>query len=271
MFRSSHLFLALCAFCWLCGRGALAQAPAANDYETVVSEGLRAYQAGQYLAARASFEHAHALSPSARTLRALGMTAVELRRYSAAHAELEAALGDARQPLTEAQRGEVTQMLRWLESTLATLRMVVEPAGARVVVDGEPGRAPFLLEPGAHEVRVLADGYETSEQRLELAAAQERTLEVRLTPTPPLVAAALAPATQLTAAKAEPGAELFEQPSPARDAGSGSVLHRWWFWTAIGVAVVAGTTLAIVAASGSEHQVAAEPPGTKVLILRAGP
>ena len=271
MLSSLHLPLALCALLLTCVPTRMLAAQAPGNFEQLVSEGLAAYQAGQYVEARASFERAHALSPSARTLRVLGMTAVELRRFTAARIELEAALADTRQPLSPSQRAEVTQMLTWLGSTLSKVRVLVQPQDARMFVDGQPAESPLLLEPGTHELRVEADGYAPSQQRLELPAGQEhqeheQTLVINLTRAQPLMAA-ISPPLQLTAAP-EPGPALFTQPSqPVRD--SGSVLEKWWFWTAVGAVVVASTTVAVVALS-SKHDVPVEPPGTKVLILRAG-
>jgi tetratricopeptide (TPR) repeat protein len=268
MLRLLCLSQILCALWLLCGQATQAQAPIGN-YEQVVSEGLRAYQAGQYQDARASFERAHAISPSARTLRALGMTAVELKRYGAARAELEAALADQRQPLTETQRGEVTQMLSWLGSSMGTLQVVADPRDARVAVDGEAGAGPFVLEPGSHSLRVDAEGHDPSEQQVELAAGQQKKLEVRLRPRA-VAAVELAPALQPVAA-AEP--EIFGQPAAAqaRDSSDGSLLGTWWFWTAVGAVVAVGATVAIVAASSGTREVAVEPPATRVLVLRAGP
>jgi len=270
MLRSLHLTLALCASLLTCVPVGLAQTPSTTSYEQVVSDGLRAYQAGQYPEARARFERAHALSPSARTLRALGMTAVELRQYTAARSELEAALADTRQPLTEAQRDEVTQMLTWMGSTLGTVRIATEPSTARILIDGLAAAGRCMLEPGPHELRVEAEGYEASEHRFDVTAGQERSFEVTLLRVPVAAVPPLTPATQLTAAS-QPAGSVFAQPvSGPQDRSSGSVLEKWWFWTAIGVAVVAGTTVAVVAASSGKQDLPADPPGTKVQILLGG-
>lgn len=273
MLRSLHLPLALCACLLTCVPAAIAQTLETPEaFEQVVNQGLREYQAGQYVQARASFERAHALAPSARTLRALGMTAVELRRYTAARMELEAALVDTRQPLTEAQRAEVTQMLTWMGSTLASVRVQAQPADARILVDGQTMESRLLLEPGPHQLRVEAEGYEPNEQRLQVVAGQDRTVEVSLARERLAELPSLAPEAQLTAANSA-SAPVFTQPSaePARDRGGDSVLKKWWFWTAIGVVVVAGTTAAVVAASSGKHDSQpAEPAGTPVLALQVG-
>jgi hypothetical protein len=275
MLSSLHLPLALYALLLICVPVPMVVAQAPSGFEQVVSEGLRAYQAGEYVEARASFERAHALSPSARTLRVLGMTAVELRRFTAARVELEAALVDTRQPLTESQRAEVAQMLTWLGSTLASVRVLVQPEAAHISVDGqaqESHDSRLLLEPGARELRVEADGYEPSRQVIELSAGEERTVEINLPRAQLAALPPLAPAAQLTAASEQSASRaLFTGAGaePVRDQDTGSVFEKWWFWTAVGAVVAASTTVAVVALS-SKHEVPAESPGTKVLILRAG-
>lgn len=93
---------------------------------------------------------------------------------------------------------------------------VRSPVDAAVVfVDGQPyGRAPadLRLPPGSHRVVVRAAGYRDVDQQLSLGAGERR--DVSLTPEK-----------------------------------EGSVLGKWWFWTAIGVAVTAGATTAIVVAT----------------------
>ena len=274
MLSTFHLPQALCALLLLCVP-TFVTAQTSEEvvvFEGVVSDGLRAYQAGQYVEARTRFERAHALMPSARTLRALGMTAVELRNYTAARVELEASLVDTRQPLTAAQRGEVSQMLTWMGSTLASVQVRVQPEGARILIDAKPGEARLLLEPGAHVLRVEADGYEPNEQRLELQAGQDRTLDVELSRVLVSALPALAPQAQLTAAADFSQPSVFTQPSPPspRDQDEGSVLGKWWFWTAVGAVVVAASTTVAVVALNDKHDTAAEPPGTKVLVLTAG-
>jgi hypothetical protein len=69
-----------------------AQVPPVAGYRDLVAEATREFSAGNFAEARTLFEQAHAAKPSARTLRGLGLTAYELRRYVQAVSELEAAL-----------------------------------------------------------------------------------------------------------------------------------------------------------------------------------
>jgi serine/threonine-protein kinase len=69
-------------------------------------------------------------------------------------------------------------------ATSGTLRVVSEPAGARVLVDGQArGHSPLELAElsfGSHEVRVEQAGYEPERRRIELEAGAP-TAELRLT------------------------------------------------------------------------------------------
>jgi hypothetical protein len=51
-------------------------------YRETIAEALEEYQAQNYLEAYALFARAHALWPSARTFRGLGVVSFELHRYS---------------------------------------------------------------------------------------------------------------------------------------------------------------------------------------------
>src|SRR5262245_32778468 len=81
------------------------------EYRSVVEEALAEFNRGNWEEAAALFERAHRLNPSARTLRGMGLTAYEARRYVDATRHLSEALTETRRPLTPAQREEVTQTL----------------------------------------------------------------------------------------------------------------------------------------------------------------
>jgi len=247
----------LTAFClWLSlFRPELAGAQSELSYQEATNQALSAYAAENWSRARVLFERAHALEPSARTLRALGLTSVRLKHYDRARHELETALLDARQALTTEQRTQVTEALRWMDETLSVLRVVVTPPEAQVRIDGEPVSDEVTLEPGKHELRVEASGYVPLDRTFACERAQHRTLEialqrVELRPRPEdVLATPTVPATSTPAAVSD-----------------GSVLERWWFWTAVGALIVAGGTAAVFAAvDSSEAQ--PEPPGRLVRTL----
>src|SRR5262245_44709083 len=102
--------LVILSVVWISVAGAaLAQAP--SDYDALLEQAVRASAEKRFLEARELFGRAHALSPSARTLRALGIVSVALADYTSAKRELEAALSDEVLPLTAEQRQEVSEIV----------------------------------------------------------------------------------------------------------------------------------------------------------------
>src|SRR6185436_3881290 len=77
------------------------------QYRDVVARAVAEFDGGRWAEARSLFLQAHALWPSARTLRTLGMTSFELRNYARALEELETSLRDERRPLPDDQRRQV--------------------------------------------------------------------------------------------------------------------------------------------------------------------
>jgi tetratricopeptide (TPR) repeat protein len=252
-----------------------AQAPAKSghdydyDYDHAVAAALTAFGSGDYWKARELFERAHVLKPNARTLRALGMTAVELKRYTQARQELENSQQDTRDPLTPAQQAEVSNMLKWMHGALASVQLRVEPAQAQVFIDGQLASGSQLLEPGQHSLRVTADGYRPVEQALSLDAGNQRVLALFLTRLE--LKPQLAETAQPAAGSATQGGVQFVQPgSPRPHSDSKPLVERWWFWTAVGVVVVGGAVTAIALASSKKYSVT-EPAWPRVEVLTAGP
>jgi len=142
------------------------------SYQRLVEDGLAAYAAKQFTAARAHFAKAHAMLASARTFRALGRSDFALDNYTLARAELEAALAHPISPLTSDQRSEVDQILAWMRANLSAVRLELAPAAAHAEIDGRPVQpGELLLEPGEHRLVASASGYEpySVQFKLELA------------------------------------------------------------------------------------------------------
>ena len=109
--------------------------------------------------ARALFLKVHALSPSARSLRGLGITSFELRHYVQAIREFQEALADKRSPLTEVQRKEAQDIIARAQGFVGTVEVVLEPRGATLLVDMEETAArELLLDLGDYELRARAPG-----------------------------------------------------------------------------------------------------------------
>jgi hypothetical protein len=208
------------------------QAAPDAEYDRVVLEALEAYRAGEWSTARARFERAHALQPSARTQRTIGMSAFNQGDMIAALTRLQASLEDERRPLTVEQRKEVAALIRRAESAVGRLQLEVHPGDAQVEVDGrQPTRLPdghLLLEPGRHELTVVADAHAPHRQHLRVAAGDRATLEVRLqrAGAKPAVRPAVIPDPQA----------LTPAPAPTASAPSMEpATNSTWTWVALSV------------------------------------
>ena len=234
----------------------------ADAYSQVIQDALVEFDAGNYGEARVMFEQAHALRPSARTLRGMGMTSFELKEYVRSEQELNAALIDLRQPLSDAQRKEALALLLRLEHYIGKVHVRTEPDKATVTLDGvRMASAEFKADLGKHELAAEAPGYRTLTRTISVEGGKTQVLDLKLSPVD-LEASAPPPAPQVTLAPQAP------VPSTHSDDG-GSVVETWWFWTAIGVVAAAGVTTAVILSSKSKT----EPPvagntGPAIQVLR---
>jgi hypothetical protein len=84
---------------------------------------------------------------------------------------------------------DVVTLLVAPEQILGSLRLIVQPAGALVVLDGEPvGTAPMSapltgIRAGHHAVRVELDGYVSSSEQVEVTAGREAMIDIALVKT----------------------------------------------------------------------------------------
>lgn len=225
---------------------------AATEYDALVLRALAEYDAGRWDEARELFERAHGLDPTARTLRTIGMTAFNQADYVAALQHLEAALVDARRPLTDEQRTHVLGLIDRASRQVGRYRVRLAPSSASLLVDGA---APALLSedelvllPGRHVLRVTALGHRPLERTLEVRGQERAKLELALEPegsspaTPPLAATGPAASASDSAAL---GAETH--------GGSGSSTLGIVSLSIGGAALIAsGVTLALALSDKSE-------------------
>jgi len=188
--RNGGVWLAACLAMALLGglqRARAQDAPQAEDtvaapgYAEAIREAVEAYSAGQWRNAQQAFARAHALHPSARTFRGLGLSAFYLGELAAARLAFEQALAETRRPLPEDQRRELVELLREATQATARIELRVAPAMARVELDGvatEPGS--LILERGEHVLVVSAEGYVSQRMTLEIAGGEQRSLDFAL-------------------------------------------------------------------------------------------
>jgi hypothetical protein len=168
-----------------------------TEYQQLAKRAIDERDAGHFAEARRLFERAHALWPSARTLRTLGMTAFDLDMYPEALRELQAALDDPRRALEPKQREQVAALIDRTRARVGIFSLTLTPAAAQLTVDGKPADATekLVLTLGDHELVARAPGHEELRRTLGVRARQDESLTLTLKPSPPppSAAAALAP------------------------------------------------------------------------------
>jgi hypothetical protein len=216
--------------------------PPADDgsYEGLIGEAVQEYASGNFAEARALFERAHALKPNARTLRGLGVTAFELKRYVESLRELQASLDDSRNPLTDAQRQEVQALIPKARRFVGRIRLEVTGAKAAPEVyvdDRRVAGTELWLDLGTYRVSIRAAGYREAALRLVVEGGEDTVQHVELVPLDVAPRASLAPGSGAPA---------------GATAGDQSVVGKWWFWTGIGAVVLGGTAVALAVALGGD-------------------
>ncbi|HMI90223.1 MAG TPA: hypothetical protein VK509_02615 [Polyangiales bacterium] len=165
------------------GEAAASAAPAQPSYDQVIERALNEYRLGNWDEAGALFVQAHALKPSARTLRGMGLSEFENRKYVLALVHCSAALADQRNPLNEEQRGELQSVITRASGFVARVTLALAPEGAQLTVDGiapvRDAAGNVLLDPGPHEL-VASDGRLSERRRLEALSGQQIALAITL-------------------------------------------------------------------------------------------
>ena len=166
-----------------------------------------------------------------------------------------AATKKAFEQTVEVRGTESLQVAAALEDEPAVLALAVEPAAARVLVDGKavgPGmRSALTLAPGAHSLRVENDGYEAGEQRFEVAAGEKKALKVALVKkkveAPPVATPATVLAKPASTELSKPASTAIPNAAASAKGEPGSPWYKkWWVWTAAGVVVAGTVTTAVI-------------------------
>lgn len=208
------------------------------QYRALINQALEEYEAQNFAEARALMLRAHHLLPSARTLRALGMTEFELRNYVDSVARLEEALASHENQLSGELRAQTVQLLARARSYVGEIVVETTPRvgqGLRITVDSEPtGRGAgqrVHLNVGEHVLVVQAPGYLDEKRSLSIKGAEQRRILLELRP-------------EIAEARG-PLAEPSSPPSSERDR---PLRKNPWLWSGVAALVVGGAVAGVLVA-----------------------
>jgi tetratricopeptide (TPR) repeat protein len=215
--------------------GSSARAAETSEYTEAVNLGLAEFDEKNFAEARVHFARAHAIYPSARTLRALGMVQFELKNYVESAQFLEQALASQERRLEADKREKTEKLLARALGYIARLTLDIAP-DTQVTVDGRPSNlssgAELVLGVGEHVLEFRAPGRITDKRTLQIQGGEQEVLRVQLA----------------TVSEASPANAKNDDVRPGRP-----VYKNPWLWTAIGVVVVgAAVGTAVVLARDPE-------------------
>lgn len=207
-------------------------------------KGRDLFDAGDVVTGHAKLSEAYELSKNPRLLWNMAACSKSSRHYARAIDELTRFLEDGREVITAEQAKRAEEVRATLYSLVAAATLQVTPAGASVLLDGEPasrGAGPYYLELGKHEVRVEQEGYKPETRVVDVKQTKPITVEVTLRAEAPVIVPAPAVAAPAPVS-APPAALQSAAPAPSPD-------HTWAYVTlGVGAAgVAAGSAFGLLA------------------------
>jgi tetratricopeptide (TPR) repeat protein len=201
-------------------------------YKSAVETAIAEFDQGNFAEAREQFQRAHALFPNARTLRGIGMSDFELRKYVDALDNLERALASDVKRLEGKLRDDTIQLRQRAQAYVGTVKLHRQlGADDSVTVDdfntqiGPDGVLHLVV--GDHVIELRREGRLVERQAFALRG--EQTLDLFLAPRE----------------SAPDASEERTSTSPAKSERE-PVYKKWWLWTTVGVVVAAGAVSAAV-------------------------
>jgi tetratricopeptide (TPR) repeat protein len=158
-----------------------------DPYVEAIRRALEEYALGHWTEAFSFFSNAHALNPSARTLRGMALASYEMRSYADAIGYFERALADPNQALEGRLRDEAVHFLAESQMFVTKVTLSLVPEDAKLKIDNRPIQLPadrtLTLDPGTHTFSAEAEGYETGSQNVVTRGGESVnvTLQLRTT------------------------------------------------------------------------------------------
>lgn len=213
----------------------------------LIGDAVAEYDAGHFQEARALFRQAHEKSPTARTLRGIGMCSFELRDYVEAARALGASLRDQRRPLTSEQKRHAEALLARAHTFIGRFTVHFKPAGASLFVDGHPAELEpegvLLLPFGRHQLSLRCASCAPAEkdEDVEVSGGEHKDLDLTLAPAPAVAGPGSGDAAGSGGGTASAGGGTGPSPGGDRDtAADRGHAHLWFMGGAIAAALGAG-------------------------------
>ncbi len=215
----------------------------------LVTRGNQLFDAGSFSEALASFQEAYDTFPSPKIHYNLARTLAACDRPLEAIEHYQRFLSDAGLEPEDSRYRKAEEEMAHLDDKVGKLAFVTDAAGSKLALDDH---APLPLpedtirvEPGPHRISIQIPDGRNFRETVDVRAGETTRVHVLF---PPVPAPAPPPAPP-------PAPALAPPPPPAADVTASAnvpITRRWWFWTAIGAAVVAvGAGVAIGVSSRS--------------------
>jgi hypothetical protein len=236
---------------------------AAEDTAAIVKHGIELRVQGKDREALAEFERARAIKETPRIVAQIGLAEYALGLWLPSAEHLAAALKEERDPWIQKNRAALSKAAAAVADHLGTVEVWGGPAGAEVVINGKhvgtlPSVPAVRVVAGTCSMLVTASGFEDLTRTIKVDPGQlvrenVQLVARRVVTDPATVAAPRQPAPQPQPLLAAPASPVDPASQPATDPSEPSpgILHRPWFWVAVGV-VVAGAVTAAVLLSRSD-------------------
>ena len=233
-----------------------AQDDAQKQVDAIIKKAVELRRQGNDRDALAELQRATSIANPPRLSAQIGLAEQALGLWPAADKHLREALDQGTDPWIKKNRKLLDESLATVDAHVGTLDVWGAPAGATVLIDGEPvGTLPLpnaiKVPAGTVELTLRAKNHVELTRRLELspgANVREHVVlrEISIAAPPP----APPPETPV------PAVAVSSPPAGAQtgdDDENRSIFTRWWFWT-IAAAVVAGglTAAVLVTRKGSD-------------------
>jgi hypothetical protein len=181
-------FPAFVAIALLAGSAGAAETPV-QEASVHFDRGVKLFEDGDFKLALVEFKRSYEAVPDFRTLFNIGQVHFQLGNFAEARRTLLRYMKEGGTRIPEQRRKDVERDLDALKIRTAYVTIVTNVAEADVAIDGEHiGRAPLgeklLVNGGPHTITIAKQGFLSERRDIALAGLEERSLEIRLAPTP---------------------------------------------------------------------------------------